>query len=945
MAKHKRQKPRGKSNAARPRVAKPKDLTSPRAADPLQGDGDGYGDRVQLRSFVQAPAEIDVTDAQLDGSGDTPAAEFSVVAVGASAGGLEAFKQLLSSLPTDPGMALVFIQHLSPAHESVLPELLTPVTKMPVVQVREAMRVEPNRVHVIPPNFHMSLASDGTFHLVPRPTDRTQHMPIDAFFRSLAEHAGQHAIGIVLSGTSSDGSLGLREIKAVGGITLAQEPKTAKYDGMPRAAIATGAIDMILPPKEIAQELTRIIRHPFVRHVRPRQHSDSLLLLDVQLHRIFALLRATTGVDFTHYKQPTIRRRLQRRMILHKITSVDHYIKFLQQQPDEIRALYSDILIHVTRFFREPESFTALAEVVYPAILSQRLGRSNNDHEDPIRIWVPGCATGEEPYSIAIALLEFLGEDGANIPVQVFATDISDAAIDFARAGVYPDNITEDVSPERLRRFFTRSDGGYRISKTVRDLCVFARQDITRDPPFSKLNLIVCRNVLIYLGPILQKRIMTVFHYALKPTGFLMLGAAETVGSSADLFSVTDKKHRLYTKKTGGPRAEVSFAPMDHPGRAERGTPRHAAPHRPAAGIQHEANRVLLERFSPPGVLVNDDLQIIQFRGQTGRFLEPAPGEASLNVLKMAREGLLYGLRTAIGEARRAAAPARRDGLRVKYNGEILDAGVEVIPLDASSEDRHFLIVFHDQSTRGDRTSEVAVGDRTRERRASKKDKKDAKAKSSTVGDQRILRLQEELAASREYLQSIIQDLEAANEELQSANEEILSSNEELQSTNEELDTAKEELQSTNEELNTVNEELHTRNEELSRVNSDLVNLLASVQIAIVMVASDLRIRRFTPAAEKVLNLIPTDIGRPISDIKPNIDCPDLERMIAESIDRVTTVEREVADRQGKTFLLRIRPYKSIENRIDGAVLALFDVDGPGDRPEGSAATDGSNDG
>jgi two-component system CheB/CheR fusion protein len=743
--------------------------------------------------------------------------------------------------------------------------------------------------------------------LQPRPNDASQHTPADYFFTALAEAAQNRAIGVVLSGTAADGAVGIREIKAVGGITLAQEPGTAKFDGMPRAAVATGAVDLVLPPNEIALELARISRHPFIRPPSPRSEGDNFPIIEDQLPRIFTLLRNASGVDFTHYKLPTIRRRLQRRMVLHRITSIDHYVRYLQKNPDEVNALYRDLLIHVTRFFREPESFKALAETVFPAILAARQG-----NEDPVRIWVPGCATGEEPYSIAIALLEALGENAGATPIQIFATDVSEIAIEHARTGTYPDSISADVSAERLRRFFVRVDGSYRISKAVRDVCVFARQDLTRDPPFSRLDLIVCRNVLIYLAVTLQKRLMAVFHYALKPTGYLMLGAAETAGPMAELFSLADKRHRLYSKKSAAVRADMNFAPLDARLAEE---PRVRAPVLRTGTVQNEANRIILDRFSPPAVLVNQEQQIIYFRGQTGAFLEPAPGEATLNVLKMAREGLLHGLRSALAEAQQRGEPVRREGLHVKQNGHGLEMALEVIPVEGPLEGRHFLILFEEARDR-----------QARQRPA--QHRRGARGRQLTLHEQaRVAQLEQELAASREYLQSIIQDLEAANEELQSANEEILSSNEELQSTNEELDTAKEELQSTNEELNTVNEELHNRNEELSRSNSDLVNLLGSVQIAIVMVTNDLRIRRFTPMAERILNLIPGDVGRRISDINPNIDCPDLEKLIAESIDGVVTVEREVRDRQGAVYALRIRPYKSIENRIDGAVLALFDID------------------
>ncbi|HEX4123131.1 MAG TPA: CheR family methyltransferase, partial [Tepidisphaeraceae bacterium] len=747
---------------------------------------------------------------------------------------------------------------------------------------------------------------------------------VDHFLRSLAEFAQQQAVGVILSGTDSDGAAGLREIKAVGGITIAQEPSTAKFDGMPRAAISTGAVDQVLAPAAIAEELARIARHPLLRHVQARLPEAEAPISDEHWRRIFALLRTVSGVDFTHYKQPTLRRRLQRRMVLHKSTSIEHYLRFLQENPAEISALYQDILIHVTRFFREPDSYDHLARHVFPQIV-----RDRRSSDQPIRAWVPGCATGEEAYSVAICLLEFLGDDATATPVQVFATDVSEVAIAQARVGIYPDSITADVSPERLRRFFTKVDGSYRIGKAARDAVILARQDLTRDPPFSKLDLIVCRNVLIYLGPVLQKKLMNVFHYALKPTGFLMLGASETIGPHSDLFALTDKRHKVYAKKVSGMRATMDFpsGAGEYVSQRADGRGKPAAEARGGTSILIEANRMILGKYSPPGVIVDENLQIIQFRGQTGPFLEPAPGEASLNLLKMAREGLLYDLRVSLTECRKTGSAVRRTGLRVKHNGRLLDVNIEVMPLLVANDQRHFLVVFEDASDTREKPAPASRGGKPSAAAKDRQDSHKPELVTARQGAERLVRLQQELAASREYLQSIIQDLEAANEELQSANEEILSSNEELQSTNEELDTAKEELQSTNEELNTVNEELQARNEEISRANSDLLNLLSSVQIAVVMVTSDLRIRRFTPMAEKVLNLIPTDIGRPISDIKPNIDMPDLEKLIMQAVDTVSPVERQVRDRQGTTYLVRIRPYKSVENRIDGAVLALFDME------------------
>jgi two-component system CheB/CheR fusion protein len=846
-------------------------------------------------------------------SGKSAASDLVVAGVGASAGGLEAFSQLLQSLPQDPGLAIVLVQHLAPLHDSALALLLSGRTNLPVVQATEGMQIERNHLYVIPPNVQMGI-ENGRLHLMPRPSDRSQYTPIDFFLHSLAESFQDRSIAVILSGTASDGTVGVREVKAVGGITIAQKPETAKYDGMPRAAIATGLVDLVVSPSEIAAELVRIASHPLRHAPSPAPEADEQEEeltgpRREHLEQIFTMLRTLTGVDFRRYKRPTILRRLQRRMVLHKITRVEEYLTFLRENLGEVHALYQDILIHVTRFFREPDSFAAIATHVLPKIVAARRDGQL------IRVWVSGCSTGEEAYSVAIVLVEFLGERLGTVPVQIFATDVSEAAIEHGRAGLYSESIVADVSSARLRRFFTKVDGGYRISKTVRDLCIFARQDLTRDPPFSKLDLIVCRNVLIYLGTELQKKLMGLFHYALKPTGFLLLGNAETVGPHTELFAVADKANRIYQKKLAGV-PEVHFRIDQSPAvplQLRRGT---ALVREDFRTVQAEANRLMQDRYAPPGVIVDDNLRTIQFRGQTGTFLEPAPGDPTLNVLKMAREGLLHELRSALQEARRTKAPARRKAVRVKTNGSWRMIDLEVLPLPA--EQPHFLVLFEDP-TRG--------AERPRQRPAGRRREPMPRGRASA----QVARLQQELASSREYMQSIIQELEAANEELQSANEEVLSANEELQSTNEELDTAKEELQSTNEELNTVNEELHGRNEELSRLNSDLMNLLGSVQIAIVIVASDLRIRRFTPMAEHVLNLIPGDVGRPIGHIKPNIECPDLEDLIVQVVDTVTPYERNVRDGGGKWYSLRIRPYKNIENRIDGAVLALFELES--DRP------------
>jgi two-component system CheB/CheR fusion protein len=817
----------------------------------------------------------------------------SIVGVGMSAGGFEACTELLSALPPHPGCALVIVQHLAPNHPSALPGLLDTRSPVRVVEAGDGMHIQPDKAYVIPPNALIEL-DDGHVRVLQRVPDHQP--PIDFFLASLAVTMGDRAIAVVLSGMGSDGVEGARAVKAHGGTVLAQEPETARFDGMPRAVISTGLVDAVLPPAGLAEKLVEVSRHPYSSAGPPPVFSD-LRIADEQSEQLVELLReASGGVDFSHYKQPTIKRRILRRMALNRVKDLPAYLSLLRDRPEEARSLYRDLLIHVTRFFREPESFEAIGREVMPKLIQDRR------KDAPIRLWVAGCATGEEAYSLAITLYDLAGDAGPELNVQIFGTDVSDTAVEVARQGYYPATIADAVSSERLRRYFTKLDGGYRISKLIRDRCVFARQDLTRDPPFSKLDLILCRNVLIYMDTTLQRKLLPIFHYSLRPEGYLVLGLAETVGSQGELFALVDKKYKIYRKRPWDHSLAVPMADYVLPRRT-----RTAAAATEAQGdvrlVQSEANRVMLDRYGPPAVLVTEELDIVQFRGKTGDYLEPAPGDASLNLLKLAREGLLHGLRTALQAARKTRRPVRRNEQRVRSNGGWHELDLEVIPLTGVPL-LHFLVLFLPRE-KGRSTS-----DRPR-----------------SAAQRRTGHVEQELAATREYLQSIIQEVEAANEELQSANEEILSSNEELQSTNEELDTAKEELQSTNEELNTLNDELHARNEELTRVNSDLVNLLGSVQIAIVIVDNDLRIRRFTPVAEKILNLIPADVGRPITQVRPNVESPDLGDLIMDVIDKVAPTEHQVQDRDGKWYSLRIRPYKGIENRIEGAVVTLVDID------------------
>lgn len=832
---------------------------------------------------------------------------FPIVGIGASAGGLEAFTQLLGHLPRKSGMAFVLVQHLAPRHESALTELLSRATQIPVTEVKDGMAVEPDRVYVIPPNVNMGILN-GHLHLMAR-TPSQHHLPIDFFLRSLAEERGNKAIGVILSGTASDGTMGMKAIKAEGGITFAQDSASAKYGDMPRNAIATGCVDFVLPPDQIAQELVQIARHPYLRQAHELERPGLSGEGEDELRKIFVLLRTATGVDFSDYKHTTIKRRIKRRMVVHKVQNLKDYIIRLQESRPELDALYQDILIHVTGFFRDPEVFQALKTQVFSSLLK------NRPSGNPIRIWVPGCSTGEEVYSIAICLLEFLGDSAdSSLEIQIFATDISEVALERARAGVYLENITAEVSSERLRRFFVKTTRGYQVDKAIRDVCVFARQDINKDPPFSRLDLISCRNLLIYFGSGLQKKVLPIFHYALKPTGYLLLGNSETIGGFADLFLLVDKKHKIYSRKPLPARLALDFPRGEFA--IERAT-REKKPEDMGShfDIQKEADRILLSRYVPAGVVVNGDLEILQFRGRTGPFLEHAPGQPSLNLPKMAREGLLVDLRAAIQKARKDDAPVKKERVQIRHDGHFTEANIEVLPIKGPSlAERYFLVMFEEVVTAKAEPKRKSKGEPTQrlsEQRAHVKE----------VGQ-----LKEELTQSKSTLQSVIEEQETTNEELKSANEEILSANEELQSTNEELETAKEELQSTNEELNTLNEELQNRNLELSTANNDLLNLLASASIPILMLGDDLRIRHFTPPAEKLLNLIPSDVGRPISDIKSNLIVTNLEQSISDAIDTMSGKESELQDNQGRWYSMRIRPYKTLENKLDGAVITWIDI-------------------
>lgn len=837
---------------------------------------------------------------------DITAKLFPVVGIGASAGGLSAFTQLLKTLPIDTGMAFILVQHLDPKHVSLLPDLLQRSTSMPVIEVRNPMQVESNHIYIMPPNHSLALMH-RVLHLMPRPEKRHQYLPINDFFNTLAEDCQSNAIGVILSGTASDGTLGLKAIKAAGGITFAQSEDSAEYNGMPHSAIKAGYVDFVMTPEDIARKLAHIAHHPYLRQTRTDIES-TVLDKNNEINKIFVLLRAHTGVDFTYYKLNTIQRRINRRMLLQQIEKIDDYIKFLQSQQNELDILFQDILINVTSFFRDADALESLKVEVFPLIAEQASDRH------AIRVWVPACATGEEAYSIAILLFEFLGDRCNTANIQIFATDIDSQAIEKARRGIYPFCIDENVNHQRLKRFFVKTAKGYQVSNMVRDVCVFAVQNVIKDPPFSRLDLICCRNLLIYFSATLQKKALQTFHYALRPNRYLMLGTSETIGSETERFALMNRKSKIYCRK-----------PQDNPTcihitDTSEASPLHPEFHSaksllpPAIELRRLAESMILDKYGPPGVIIDQNMQILHFQGQVGSYIDPSSGSASLNLLRMARQELLIELRIAVNEAMKKHCSVRKEGITLTANGNLSNVNLQIIPLPLPEHSniatKSYLILF----------------ERGTEKLTRKKRIKPA-VDSKNPKDLRIVELENELLTEREYMQSIIEEQGITNEELQSANEVIQSTNEELQSTNEELETAKEELQSTNEELATIIEEHENRNQELSLVNNDLNNLLTCIDLPVIIVRKDLCIRRFTSPAKPLLNLIDTDIGRPLDNLQPNIHIPEFKKEVQQVIKTIKPRSIELQDRDGHWYLLHFLPYKTLDDRIDGAIMVFINID------------------
>ncbi|MGC2637670.1 MAG: CheR family methyltransferase [Acidobacteriaceae bacterium] len=870
--------------------------------------------RAKAASDCPGCAEIGLepaSPAEWNEGGEAASLPYPVVGIGASAGGLRAFQELLENLPEKTGMAYVLISHLAADKPSYLADILSRHTAMPVRSIEEGIRPEPDQVYILPPGMmaHLELGKFRTEH---RDSNARIRLPIDDFFRSLSTDQQNYSIGVVLSGADSDGALGLRAIKGEGGLSMAQSPETAEHKGMPTTSIEMDHVDFVGSPAEIGFELARLGNLFSLPQIRSLKEGLAVPNQEQHLQRIYQVLRNVTGLDLRQYKQETIHRRIARRMVVRRLDSLADYARFLQLRPDEVRALHEDALINVTRFFRDPDFWQSLSTVVLPAFFK------NRPLQKPIRIWCAGCASGEEAYSLAIAILEYLTANGLDSTVQIFGTDASENAIEMARTAVYPESLIGDVSPERLHRFFTKIERGYRVSKRVRDCCIFARQNLVSDPPFSHIDILSCRNVLIYFNQQLQNQIITTFHYALDPDGYLVLGTSESLRDYGDIFSAVDRKNKIYLRMGGASSAihryanplSISLLPSSLRGGEYSSRPREGWSE---VELQRAADRMVLARYAPPGLIVNEGLDILQARGQTNPYVELTPGAVSWNLSRVLRSDIAAEVRAAVERSIRENIPVFVTSAVHLENDGPQPLRVEVLPItSANARSRCYLVLFPSlQGAAAEKLSQQIMVPELAEE-----------------GQNRIItQLRQDLTATRFHLQSLIEERDARNQELVSANEEIQSANEELQSTNEELETTKEELQSSNEELQTVNEELQQRNLSLVQASNDLTNLLNSVNIPLLMLTEDLKIRQFTPPMERMLNIRAADIGRSIREIRLQLSVENIEPILLEVLDTLGTREIEVQDREGKWYLLRIRPYRTAENKIEGLVVLLVDID------------------
>jgi len=822
-------------------------------------------------------------------------ATFPIVGIGASAGGLEALEQFLARVPPGSGMAFVIVQHLDPTRKGIMPELLQRATGMKVIQVKNRTPVREDCVYVIPPNKDMSILH-GVLHLLAPASPRGLRLPIDIFLRSLALDQQERSVGVILSGMGSDGTLGLRAIKEKAGVALVQEPATAKFDSMPRSAIDAGLADIVAPAGELPGKIFAYLQR------KPLIVRTELVLEDKTqsaLEKVIVLLRDHTGNDFSLYKRNTLYRRIERRMGIHQITKMARYVRYLQENSQELDLLFKELLIGVTNFFRDPAVWEELRTKVIPALLASR----SPGHA--LRAWVPGCSTGEEAYTLAMVFREAVEalKPKASFVLQIFATDLDRDAIDKARHGVFPPNITTDVSAERLKRFFTKEDHGYRVRREIREMVIFAPQNIIMDPPFTKLDLLSCRNLLIYLTAEVQKKLMPLFHYSLTPGGLLLLGSAETVGSSTDLFASVSAKARIFKRTETVQRpVQVEFPASFKVGKPFG--PESAQPAKPSASLQSLADQLILRSYAPPTVLTNDKGDIFYISGRTGKYLEPAAGKANWNLFAMAREGLRYELAGAFPKALKQKESVLLHALKVGTDGGTQCVDVSVQRLDEPGPLHGLVIIV---------LTDVAMAVTTH---TSKTPAQNARL---TASERELQRVRAEARITHEEMQT-------SQEEIRSANEELQSTNEELQSTNEELTTSKEEMQSLNEELQTVNAELQAKLQELSSSSNDMKNLLDSTDIAMLFLDRHLNVRRFTHQATKIIKLIPSDVGRPITDLVSNLDDPALSADACEVLRSLVPKEKPVSTPDGRWFSVRIMPYRTLDDRIDGVVITFADI-------------------
>lgn len=830
-----------------------------------------------------------------------PSAEahpFFIVGIGASAGGLEALELLLAQVPADSGLAYVIIQHLDPDYKGMMPELLQRCTAMQVIPADNGMKVRPDRVYVLPPNNNLSILH-GTLHLVEPTQPRGLRLPIDFFFQSLAEDQRDYSIGVILSGMGSDGTSGLRAIKENAGLVLVQEPASAKFDSMPKSAINAGLADIVATAQEIPQKIIDFVRH--MPAPSPISDEPESAVQKSALDKIFVLVRSRTGHDFSMYKKSTIYRRIERRMALHHLEKIADYVGYLRENPQELDLLLKELLIGVTSFFRDPATWLCLQEQVLSQLLKA------NRQGETMRAWVAGCSTGEEAFSLAIAFNEVMesSKTDARIKLQIFATDLNEDAIGKARLGHFPASIAADVSAPRLARYFVKKGGGYCVVKEIREMVVFAPQNAIMDPPFTRLELLLCRNLFIYFGPELQKKLLPLFHYCLNPGGYLVLGTAETVGGLTGLYTPIDIKHRIYRRSDTAPQIkEVHFPSrlsLRQPGAGE------ATEVLPAVvNFQAQADQLLLQQFCPAAVLVNKDGDILYVSGRTGKYLEPAAGKANWNIHVMARDGLRQDLAMLLSKALRTMETATAFGLRVGTNGTTQTLDLIVQPIDQPDALRGMaMIVFHDVATAT--LPKLGVGKQTASRG-------------------KLAQLALDLQAAHEENQVVREAIQSQQEELKSANEELQSTNEELQSTNEELTTSKEEMQSLNEELQTVNSELQSKVDDLSVVNSDMKNLLDSTDIATVFLDNALNVRSFTNRATNLFKLIPGDVARPLSDITTDLDYAALQADAREVLRSLVTSEKQISTSDARWFTVKIMPYRTLHNVIDGVVITFNDI-------------------